>query len=211
MKVKPVVQEVSVKVTRILAPTDFSPGAEAAVRWAMALAKVFGAEVTLLHVMDLRIPAIADLPGEIAAVALPDVLEQVRTESTAQTKKLAAQFPGAKTLLREGIPRAIIIQVGGKIGADLIVMHARPDRVGPCALRECSRACRAAQQCSGPDGPGAGQVAEQEHERRGDDATARNDRTHRYLRAVRPAAGDSRTRTAGHHRHPAPLRRLLLG
>lgn len=127
MEVQPAVQEVPVKVKRILVPTDFSPGAEAAVQWAMALGKVFGAEVTLLHVMDLRIPAIADLPGEMATVAMPDLLEQVRRESTDQTKKLAARFPGAKTLLREGIPRAMILEVGAEVGADLIVMgtHGR--------------------------------------------------------------------------------------
>jgi nucleotide-binding universal stress UspA family protein len=127
MKVQPAVQEGPVKVKRILAPTDFSPGAEAAVRWAIALGKAFGAEVTLLNVMDLRLPVIADLPGEMAMAAMPDLLEQVRTESAVQTKKLAARFPGAKTLLREGIPRSMILQVGGEIGADLIVMgtHGR--------------------------------------------------------------------------------------
>lgn len=135
MKVQPAIQEVTVrvkevpvKVKRILAPTDFSPGAEAAVRWAMALGKAFGAEVALLNVMDLRIPAIADLPGEMATIAMPDLLEQVRRESIVETKKLAARFPGAKTMLREGIPRVMILQVAEEIGADLIVMgtHGRP-------------------------------------------------------------------------------------
>jgi nucleotide-binding universal stress UspA family protein len=127
MKAQPATQDVPVKVKRILAPTDFSPGAETAVRWAMVLGKVFGAEVTLLHVMDLRIPLIADLPGEMAMAAMPDLLEQVRRESTAETKKLAARFPGAKTVLREGIPRTMILQVGEEIRADLIVMgtHGR--------------------------------------------------------------------------------------
>ncbi len=127
MKVQPAIQEVPVKVKRILAATDFSPCAEAAVRWAMALGKAFGAEVALLNVMDLRSPAIADLPGEMATIAMPDLLEQVRRESVVETKKLAARFPGAKTLLREGIPRAMILQVAEEIGADLIVMgtHGR--------------------------------------------------------------------------------------
>ena len=41
-----------VRPTHILVPTDFSPGAEAALGWARSLGAAFQAEVILLHVAD---------------------------------------------------------------------------------------------------------------------------------------------------------------
>ncbi|MGH7416325.1 MAG: universal stress protein, partial [Candidatus Rokuibacteriota bacterium] len=41
-----------VTVKRILLPTDFSPYAEAAVRWADALSQAFGAELVIVHALD---------------------------------------------------------------------------------------------------------------------------------------------------------------
>jgi len=39
-------------VTRILVPTDFSPGSEAALSLAQRLARALGADLVLLHVLD---------------------------------------------------------------------------------------------------------------------------------------------------------------
>lgn len=113
-----------VKVKRILAPTDFSPGAAEATEWAMTLGTAFGAEVTLLHVLELSTAAAAGLPTQVAAMPL---MEQLRSESKMEIDKLTVRFPSAKTILREGTPRSAILEVATEIGANLIVMgtHGR--------------------------------------------------------------------------------------
>src|SRR3989304_5966053 len=56
----------SVRPTRILVPTDFSPGADVALGWAQSLAAAFGAGGILLHVVDLSIAALAGVPRTLA-------------------------------------------------------------------------------------------------------------------------------------------------
>src|SRR3989304_582658 len=57
----------AVAITRILVPTDFSPGAEGALRWAATLADEFGAELIFLHGLDLSLAALAGLPSDVAS------------------------------------------------------------------------------------------------------------------------------------------------
>jgi nucleotide-binding universal stress UspA family protein len=44
-------------VERILCPIDFSEASEAALRYAIALATWFRAEIRVLHVVDVAVPA----------------------------------------------------------------------------------------------------------------------------------------------------------
>lgn len=116
------------RLQRILAPTDFSPGAEPALRWAMGLAERFGARVTLLHVLDLSLGALAGLSPDVAAMpATVELADRARADAHEQMRRLVARFPDATSLLREGTARAAIIEVAREIGADLIVMgtHGR--------------------------------------------------------------------------------------
>jgi len=117
-----------VKVRRILVPTDFSPGAEPALRWASALAAVFDAEILLLHVLDIRLAAIAGLPPQMASMpAVDELVQSASAEAEQQLQALGARLPDARTILKEGVPRAIILEVAKAEGADLIVMgtHGR--------------------------------------------------------------------------------------
>jgi len=116
------------RISRILVPTDFSAGAEPAHRWAVGLAEAFGAELLLLHVLDTRLAAIAGLPPDMAPMpAVDQLLQSARAEAEQQMRALGARFPGAKTLLKEGVPRATILEVAKEERADLIVMgtHGR--------------------------------------------------------------------------------------
>jgi len=116
------------RVRRILFPTDFSPGAEPAVRWALGLARAFGAELVILHVLDLSLAGLAGLPTQVAMMpAVDELIERVRAETAAEMKRLAARFPDARTIVREGSARPTILQVAGEVDADLIVMgtHGR--------------------------------------------------------------------------------------
>lgn len=117
-----------VRITRILAPTDFSPAAESALRWAAMLGEVFKAEVILLHVLDLTLGALAGLSPELAAFpAVEELAERVRAETAEQMSRLAKRYPEARTLIREGSPRPVILDVAAEERVDLIVMgtHGR--------------------------------------------------------------------------------------
>lgn len=117
-----------IAVHRILVPTDFSPGADLAVRWAVELGTLMGAEVTALHVLDLSLGAVAGLPTEVASMyATGDLLEQVRKEAADEMTRLGRRYPRAKTLIREGSPRPTILRTADRLRADLIVMgtHGR--------------------------------------------------------------------------------------
>lgn len=83
-----------VKLSRILVPTDFSPGAEHALRWAAALAEAFGAEIILLHVLDFRLAALAGMPD---VAPIPAVDELLRTASAEAEQQMQTQAPGFPT------------------------------------------------------------------------------------------------------------------
>jgi nucleotide-binding universal stress UspA family protein len=115
-----------VTITRILVPTDFSPGAERALRWAATLADGFGAEMIFLHALDLNLAALAGLPSEVAAIpAVEELARLVRAEAAESMGKLSARYPGARTIVLEGSPRTLIPQVAEEEGASLIVMGTR--------------------------------------------------------------------------------------
>jgi glycine betaine transporter len=114
--------------SHILVPTDFSAGAESALMWALQLAELFGAQVTLLHVLDPSLGAIAGLPSNYAAMpAYGELLETVRREAKSEMEKIAKRIPTAKILIREGSPRPVILDAATEFGADLIVIgtHGR--------------------------------------------------------------------------------------
>lgn len=118
----------ALRLSRILVPTDFSAGAEAALAWAMRLAELFGAQATILHVLDPSLGAIAGLPAHYASMpAYGELLETVRRESKIEMEKIAKRFPKSKTFIREGSPRPVILDAATESGADLIVIgtHGR--------------------------------------------------------------------------------------
>jgi nucleotide-binding universal stress UspA family protein len=120
--------EEALHLSRILVPTDFSPGAEAALAWAMQLAELFGAQVTILNVLDPSLGAIAGFPAHMASMpAYGELLETVRRESKSEMEKIAKRFPNSKTLIREGSPRPVILDAATELRAGLIVMgtHGR--------------------------------------------------------------------------------------
>lgn len=117
-----------VRVRRILFPTDFSPAAETAARWAEAMRQRFGAELVVLHVLDLSLAGLAGLSTQVAMMpAVDELVERVRAEAAEEMARLQARFPQARTVLREGSTRPTILQVAEEVGADLIVMgtHGR--------------------------------------------------------------------------------------
>jgi universal stress protein A len=105
------------RIGRILLPTDFSPTADAAFRYAAKLSAETGASLIALHV--------------IAPVYYLEAAELVllqREAREAAQRGLARLRPApARTMLANGVPHDMIVQTARSVGADLIVMgtHGR--------------------------------------------------------------------------------------
>jgi nucleotide-binding universal stress UspA family protein len=112
-------------VRRILCPVDFSPPSEAALDFAVDLAKTLGAEIHLLHVYQLPVYALPD--G--AMLAGPELTTRVTTELQTALTNLAKTRSevSPKTHLVEGVPYREIVRMADELDTDLIVMgtHGR--------------------------------------------------------------------------------------
>ena len=122
----------TIGVSRILAPTDFSPGAKRALLWAVTLNTAFLAELIVLHVIDFDALAYLDLGGDpaLGGTSQPvstEMLERLRADAEHALARFTESFPGIHPMLREGSPREVILQVAKEVGTDLIVMgtHGR--------------------------------------------------------------------------------------
>jgi nucleotide-binding universal stress UspA family protein len=116
------------EIKRILVPTDFSPGAGGALDWASYMAQCFKAELLLVHALDLTLGAAAGFPSDVAMMpAVQQLADRVREEANTEMAKLAEQYPHARPIIREGIPRRVILEVAKAEAASIIVMgtHGR--------------------------------------------------------------------------------------
>lgn len=125
-------QERPPQVACILAPTDFSPAADAALPWADLLARVFGARLVLLHVVEVTYELLVDLPptawGEAGGETIARELEaRARGQLEARAQRLGPSEHVLRTGLGAGLSRQLIIEVANEVGADLVVMgtHGR--------------------------------------------------------------------------------------
>lgn len=118
---------VTMKLRRILCPTDFSEPAHGAWRLAVDLARQFGAELFLFHVVRPTMP-----PGE--AILTPDQHERLWHHSVLEAEReldrlLAEGQPPVRItrLVDAGSPWERIVQMARWPAIDLIVMgtHGR--------------------------------------------------------------------------------------
>jgi nucleotide-binding universal stress UspA family protein len=119
----------AIEIKRILVPTDFSTYADYAMRHAADLAKDFGAELLLLHVVpegDLR--AMYDYPPDFPLEQIladqKKIVEQRFAEIVTNEQKRGVQ---AKSLIYSGKAYEEIIQTAKAHTVDLIVIatHGR--------------------------------------------------------------------------------------
>lgn len=119
---------IPMKITNILVPIDFSEASGAALDYATFLAKTFGANVELVHVLD----PILQVPGEsvFATDAPPETLaEQARRIATEELDRLAERLErqglSVRATLEAGVPWECVVRSAAR--ADLIVMgtHGR--------------------------------------------------------------------------------------
>lgn len=112
----------------LLVAIDFSDSAAHALDYALALARNFHSEVTLLHVVEPTVYAPNALLGTVHMDELGDnLLESARQRLKKLKQKSENLGVGAAVLVRMGRAQSDIADTAKAIGADLIVMgtHGR--------------------------------------------------------------------------------------
>ena len=110
-------------VTRILVPIDFSAPSEGSARYAQAIARSMGSEVTLLHVMQS--PEFEYAPVQITRKRMDTLLAPKSRELQLELEQLLADPSGGHTIKRillKGDPAEQILLCARSEMADLIVL-----------------------------------------------------------------------------------------
>jgi nucleotide-binding universal stress UspA family protein len=113
------------KLKRILVPVDFSERSRRAVQYALPLGEQFGAEVTLLHVVQACLPV-----PEMSAMDATLLQRQMREAGAQQLEALRKGVDTKaelRTLLKVGDPYLETIHAAKELGTDLIILstHGR--------------------------------------------------------------------------------------
>jgi len=110
-------------ITKILCPVDFSESSKHALRYALAFAQAYGAELELLHVVEMPF-----LPSYSMA-AIPDLslpMDRIEEEAKKELEDLLAECSARHDKLkgdvRVGTPFVEIINYAREAGIDLIVV-----------------------------------------------------------------------------------------
>lgn len=107
--------------THVLVPTDFSAPSRVAVAAAAAVAKSFGAKLTLLHVVEPQYAAYAGMPF----MPVVDLVSETEQAAWAGLKAQADDLPedvSVASVVRRGAAWSEILEGANECGADLIVM-----------------------------------------------------------------------------------------
>jgi nucleotide-binding universal stress UspA family protein len=111
------------EIRHILAPTDFSEYSQMAVAYAFELAKVFGAKLSLLHVIEMPpYPVEGYVPPSTAAAYVEDLERQANEEISRLLSDAHATNVEVARLVVMGTPSRKIIDAAEAEQVDLIVM-----------------------------------------------------------------------------------------
>ena len=110
----------------ILVPYDFSSSATLALQHAVAHARQFRSDLTLLHVVHLPFRGVGFGPGEPHGIEGP-LLAETTKQLTTLAEELKQQKLVAKAIVRLGYPAHDIVEITRQELIDLIVMgtHGR--------------------------------------------------------------------------------------
>jgi universal stress protein A len=118
----------AIRVRRILLPTDFSTYSATATKYACELVTTFGAELHLLHTLDVHLSSTPDFG---MGLDLPRYIKESRhAAEKALTGVLDPQWAAGRTVVRavvEGSPKVEIVRYARTHDIDLIVLatHGR--------------------------------------------------------------------------------------
>lgn len=102
---------------KILVPVDFSDLSRKALHYAISFAKQFGAEITLLHVIEI-IP----VPEVVESGMFNAQLRETATAQLAEWRKNAAAQTMVKTAVGDGTSFREIVRVADENNIDLIIL-----------------------------------------------------------------------------------------
>ena len=112
-------------IQRILVAVDFSKHADQALEAAVELTKQFGAELHLVHALDVRVSLMTPYEAVIRAAFVEDARDAAASKLDVLVQKLATGGVRASVHLTEDPAASAIVDLAEKIGADLIVMGTR--------------------------------------------------------------------------------------
>jgi universal stress protein A len=120
------------QLKRILVPTDFSPSAEHALKYAVQLGNRFKANMFVLHVFHLReYLALLSERDQVDSGTASQVLEAAKSQAANKLEELVSRSQGNEVVmlpvLLVGVPFEEIVRYAAEQEVDLIVMptHAR--------------------------------------------------------------------------------------
>jgi nucleotide-binding universal stress UspA family protein len=118
----------------ILVPTDFGDASEAAIEYAIDLARALSGEVVLLH--SFEIPAVGFPDGALYATAemTNRVLEGAQIGLDRQVKEYEHRGIPLRSVVKQGDAWRVINDTADEVGANLIVMGTHGRRGLPRAL-----------------------------------------------------------------------------
>jgi nucleotide-binding universal stress UspA family protein len=111
-----------IQIRRIVCPTDFSPTAARAIDYAAEMARSFGAELTLLHVIPEMTYPLRSFGMATSFPHLREELHKRADEALQEAKAKVGSQTRVSTMLRDGEAHVQILECAKTIGADLIVM-----------------------------------------------------------------------------------------
>lgn len=111
----------------LLVPTDLSEGAEEALDFACELARSFGAQVHLLHVIGIPALGVPELGVALTSTMIDSMVRENQQALDELAARKSQQASIGQVLLRTGDARDVINQTAKELHADLIVMgtHGR--------------------------------------------------------------------------------------
>jgi nucleotide-binding universal stress UspA family protein len=112
------------EIRKIVVPTDFSAHADAALDYAVFLARKLGASIDLVHAYQLPFKP---LPFEIAYPQglFADIQKYAQQSLERLRQNVAAQGVEVRAEAIEGSPSEVIVEFAERTGADLIAMGTR--------------------------------------------------------------------------------------
>ena len=118
------------RLTQILAPTDFSEHSDGALRHAAELARQFGAKLVLLHVVSnetLESISKAHVPPHPVDKVYEDLVQEIREQYANHVPPEVRKVLETEVLVLPGVPFLEIVRAARLKGVDLIVMatHGR--------------------------------------------------------------------------------------
>lgn len=110
-------------IKNILVPVDFSDYSKNALKYAVDYAKVFGAKLYLIYVIE---PVVYPADFSMGQVALPSVDTELNNRAGEELENLAKkEVAGAleyQTIIKMGKPFVEIIDTAGELDIDLIII-----------------------------------------------------------------------------------------